>query len=195
MEQKVLKIELRSRTGKGISRQLRRQGLVPAVVYGKGIDAVPVSLNPKELAEAIAGEGRNRLMALQGGGSLDGSLVLVAEILHGALKREIMHVDLHRINLTEKVRVKVPVNLVGTAAGVKEGGLLDFAMHEVEVECLPTQIPGRLDVDVTGLAIGHSFHVSDLQLPAGVKVLEDAKANVVCVLGRAREEAAAGESA
>jgi large subunit ribosomal protein L25 len=196
MEQRELKVEVRSKTGKGISRQLRSSGLIPGVVYGKGMESTPVSVNPKELKEAIAGEGgHNNLITLKGGGSLDGNTVIVADILRSALRNEMQHVDLHKINLTEKVKVEVKVRLVGTAAGVKDGGLLDFAMHKIEVECLPTQIPEHIDLDVTALTIGHSLHVADLQMPAGVKVLEDPKASVVSILGKTKEEGAAAPAA
>ena len=174
MEQKVLNVEARNKTGKGVCRQLRRDGLLPAIVYGRGMDPVSVTINPKEFAAATAGEGgQNNLIILKGGGSLDGNTVIVADVNRDPLKGIVRHVDLHKINLTEKIRVNVPLNLVGTAAGVKEGGLLDFAMHAIEVECLPTQIPEHIDVDVTALTIGHSIHVGDLKLPAGIKVLED----------------------
>ena len=123
------------------------------------------------MAAAIAGEGgQNHLVTLKGGGALDGSVIIVADVLRDPSKGFLRHVDLHKVDLTQKVRVEVSVNLVGTAAGVKEGGLLDFAMHAVEVECLPNQIPEHLDVDVTALTIGHSIHVADLQVPlAGLK--------------------------
>jgi large subunit ribosomal protein L25 len=192
MEQRELNIELRTKSGKNACRQLRSKDLLPGVVYGKGMEPVAVTVKPKELSAAIAGEGgRNHLITLKGGGSLDGSMVIVADLLRGALRGDLQHVDLHKINLTEKVRVEVALNLVGTAKGVKDGGLLDFAMHAVEVECLPTHIPEHIDVNVAELTIGHSIHVSDLQLPAGVKVLEDPKASVVSVLGKGREEEAA----
>lgn len=192
MDQTVLTIEARSKTGKGICRQLRVAGLIPGVVYGKGMEAVPVTVNPKELGAAIAGEGgQNNLITLKGGGSLDGNTVIVTDLHRDPLKGTLRHVDLHKISLTDKVRVKVQINLVGTAAGVKEGGLLDFAMHSVEVECLPTHIPEHIDVDVTDLTIGHSIHVADLKLSAGVKVLEDGRVSVVSVLGKAKEEEAA----
>ncbi|KAF0219508.1 MAG: large subunit ribosomal protein [Geobacteraceae bacterium] len=191
MEQKVLSVETRDKTGKGICRQLRRDGFIPAVVYGKGMDPVPVTIKPKELAAAIAGEGgQNNLITLKGGGALDGNTVIVADVNRDPLKGSLRHVDLHKISLTDKVRVDVSLNLVGIAAGVKEGGLLDVAMHTVEVECLPTQIPEHIDVDIAGLTIGHSIHVGDLQLPAGIKVLDDPRASVVSVLGKAREEEA-----
>ncbi len=189
MERRELTVELRSKTGKGISRRLRAQGLIPGVVYGKGMEAVPVSVNPRELNEAIAGEGgQNNLLTLKGGEGLDGNVVIVADLLRDPLKRKAMHVDLHKINLTEKIKVEVPINLVGTAAGVIAGGLLDFAKHVLEVECLPTQIPEHIDVDVTELTINHSIHVGDLVIPDGVKVLEDPRAAVVSILGKVQEE-------
>ncbi len=191
MEQIVLNVELRDKTGKGICRRLRSEGLIPGVVYGKGMESVPVTLNPKELAAAISGQGgQNRLITLQGGGALDGNVIIVADLLKDPLKGFLRHVDLHKIDLAVKVRVEVAISLVGTAAGVKDGGLLDFAMHAVEVECLPNQIPAQIEVDVTELTIGHSIHVSDLKLPAGVKVLEDSRASIVSVLGMVKEAAA-----
>jgi large subunit ribosomal protein L25 len=194
MEQRELAVELRSKTGKGISRQLRLKGLIPGVVYGKGIDPITVTVNPRELTAALEGEGgQNHLITLKGDGSLNGMTVIAADILRDSLRGDLKHVDLHKINLTETVRVQVAVTLVGTAAGVKEGGMLDVAMHSIEVECLPTQIPGHIDVDVTALTVGHSIHVSDLQLPAGIKAVGDPRASVVSILGKAKEEAPAAE--
>lgn len=192
MEQNVLKVELREKTGKGICRRLRSEGLIPGIVYGKGMESVPVTINTRELAAVISGEGgQNRLLTLTGGGSLDGNVIIVADLLTDPLRGTVRHVDLHKIDLTEKVKVEVAINLVGTATGVKEGGLLDFAMHRIEVECLPNLIPGHIDVDVTDLAIGNSIHVGDMKLPAGVKVLVDSRASIVSVLGKVRDEEAA----
>ena len=189
MEQKELAVELRNKTGKGVSRQLRMNGLIPGVVYGKGMEPVPVTIKPKELGAVVAGEGgQNNLIVLKGGGSLDGATVIVADILRDALRGDLMHADLHKIVLTDKLRVHVPVSFVGTAVGVKEGGMLDVVMHSLDVECLPTQIPDHIEIDVTALTLGHSIHVSELQLPAGVRVLDDPKASVVSILGRAKEE-------
>jgi large subunit ribosomal protein L25 len=196
MERKELNVELRTRTGKGISRQLRRCGLIPGIVYGKGMEAVPVAVNAREMAEAISGEGgHNNLITLKGGATLDGNVVIMAEVDRDPLKGRLRHVDLHKISLTDRIKVEVPINIVGTALGVKNGGLLDFAMHSVEIECLPTEIPEHIDVDVTNVGINQAIHVGELKLPAGVKVLEDAKASVVSVLGKAKEEAAPGETA
>ena len=196
MEQRELNVQLRTEFGKNASRRIRVKGMVPGIVYGKGMDSVAVTLSPKELTAAMAGEGgRNALITLTGEGSLNGSLVIVADTCREALTRMVRHVDLHKISLTDKLRVEVKVNLIGASIGVKEGGLLDFAMHSVEVECLPHQIPEHIDLDVTDLTIGHSIHVGEMKVPAGVKVLADPKAAVVSVLGKVREEEAPAAAA
>lgn len=196
MEQRVLSIEKRDRVGKGVSRRLRSSGRVPAVVYGKGIDPVAVSVDKRELAAAIAGEGGiNHLITLKGGGELDGKVVIVADLTRDCLKGDAIHVDLHKVNMEEKVRVKVPVCLKGSAKGVKEGGLLDVVMHNIELECLPAQIPEHIEIDVTNLGIGESLHIADLTFPSGLKVLEDQKAAVVNILGKAVEAAQPVEAA
>ena len=183
MSQQVLSIELREKVGKGICRKLRSASKIPGVVYGKGMESVPVTVSPRELNAATAGEGGlNNLLTLSGGGALDGVTVIVSDLQKDCLKGTPTHVDLHKISMTEKLRVTVPVSFVGTAIGVKAGGLLDPLMHEIEVECLPGNIPDHIEVIVRNLAVGEAFHVSDLVLPEGVKVLTDAKASLVTIL-------------
>jgi len=192
MQQTQMKIETRTSAGKGISRKLRAAGRIPGVVYGRGMEPVPVSLDPKELSAAIAGEGGlNNLITLEGGGDLDKVVVIVAEIQRDVLKRNPEHVDLHRVNMNEKVRINVPVSLLGTAAGVKEGGLLDFAHHTLHIECLPAQIPEHIEINIADLKIGHSIHVSEITFPEGVKCVDNPKTPIVGVLGKVKEEAAA----
>ncbi|UTG93355.1 50S ribosomal protein L25 [Geobacter sulfurreducens] len=194
MEQKTMSIELREKNGKGVARKLRAQDVVPGVVYGKGIEPVSVKVAAKDLAATIAGEGGlNSLITLSGGGSLNGNIVIVADMQRNPLKGDILHVDFHRISLDEKVKVHVPVVMVGTAAGVKEGGMLDVVTYSLDVECLPTAIPEAINVDVTNLAIGHSIHVSELVLPAGIKVLNDPETPIVSIHGKAKEEAPVAE--
>jgi len=190
MSKQVLNVELREKSGKGISRRLRVAGRVPAVVYGKGMEAVTVSVGTRELSEAIAGEGgRNHILTLNCAGELNGATVIVADLLQDCLKGTPRHVDLHKINLADKVKVHVKLNLVGIAAGAKAGGFVDFALHEVEVECLPVHIPDHINVDVTELGIGHSIHVSDVVAPIGSVILSDPNAAVVSILGRKSAEA------
>jgi large subunit ribosomal protein L25 len=195
MQQKQMNVELRSKTGKGISRKLRNADMVPGVVYGKGMDPMAVSINYRELQAAMAGEGgQNNLITLIGGGSLDQSMAIIADLQRDAVKGTYKHVDLHRINMSEKLRIVVPVVLKGAAIGVKEGGLLDFAHHQLHVECLPGNIPDHIEIDVTTLGVAHSIHVNEIALPEGVKVLDNPKTPVVSVLGRAKEEASEAAS-
>lgn len=192
MQQKQLAVELRSKTGKGISHQLRKANLVPGVVYGKGMDPMPISIKYRELQSALEGAGgHNNLIMLNGGGCLDNALVILSDLQQDPVKRTYLHVDFHRVNMAEKVRVVVPVVLKGTAIGVKEGGLLDLAHHELHVECLPGNIPQNIEIDISALKVAHSIHVNEIVLPEGVKLLDNAKIPVVSILGRAAEEASA----
>jgi len=195
MQEKQLNVELRSKTGKGISRQLRMADMVPGVVYGKGMDPIAVSIKHRELRAATAGEGgQNNLITLVGGGSLDQSTAIIVDLQRDALKGTYKHVDLHRVNMTEKLRVTVPVVLKGEAIGVKEGGLLDLGHHELHVECLPGNIPDHIEIDISELKIAQSLHVGELVLPEGVKVLDNPKTPVVSILGRAKEAEVAAEA-
>lgn len=196
MQQKQMNVELRSKTGKGISRQLRIAERVPGVVYGKGMDPVSVSIKYRDLQAAMTGEGgKNNLITLVGGGSLDQSMAIIADLQRDVLKGTYKHVDLHQINMTEKLRVTVPVVLKGTAVGVREGGLLDLAHHELHAECLPGNIPDCIEIDITDLKIANAIHVNEIPLPEGVKLLDNPKTPVVSVLGRVKEEPAPGAEA
>ena len=189
MQQKQMNIELRSKTGTGVSRRLRTADMIPGVVYGRGLDPITVSVKIRDLQDAISGSGgQNNLITLIGGGTLDQNIAIVADIQRDPIKRTPKHVDLHRINPNEKLRITVPVVLTGTAIGVKEGGLLDLAHHELRIECLPGNIPDYITIDVSGLKIAHSIHVSEIQLPDGITLLDQPKIPVVSVLGRAKEE-------
>jgi len=188
-----LNVELRSKTGKNFSRKLRSAGKIPGIVYGKGFNSTAVSIDQRELLKTIEGS-ENSLITLKGADPLNGAVVIVASILRDALKGSPRHIDLHKVNLAEKVKVDVKIRLKGTAKGVKDGGLLEFVKHSIELECLPALIPAHLDVDVTELTIGHSIHVGDIQFPANVKLLDDPKAAIVSIVGRVKEEAAPVEA-
>jgi large subunit ribosomal protein L25 len=170
----------RSATGKGAARSLRRDGQVPAVIYGHAREAQSLAINTRELERLL-----NRVSAettvieL----SLDGRVTrtLIREIQRHPFKRTIIHVDFQELVAGEKVTVDVPIVIVGTAAGVREGGILDQVMRELSVEVDPVNIPNHIDVDVSSLTIGHSVHVSDLVLPEGVTVLDDPDATVAVV--------------
>lgn len=189
MQQKQMNIELRTKTGTGVSRRLRNADMVPGVVYGKGVDPMPVSIKSRDLKAAISGEGgQNNLITLVGGGSLDQSIAIVVDLQRDPIKKTYKHVDLQRINPNEKIRVTVPVVLKGTAIGVKEGGLLDLDHYELHAECLPGNIPDFIEIDVSDLKIGQSIHIGDIILPEGVTLLHKSNIPVVGVLTRAKEE-------
>jgi large subunit ribosomal protein L25 len=156
----------RTETGKGAARKLRAAGQVPGVFYGRGGSAIPLVLNGKELEVALTGsQGGNVIVDLkvQGAGEADRKAI-IREVQRDPVAGSILHVDFQHISLTEKITVEVPVVLVGVPTGVKDGGgILEHLLREVEVECLPTDIPAHIDVDVSALGIGDSVHVSDLK--------------------------------
>lgn len=195
MQQKQMNIELRTMTGTGVSRRLRNANMIPGVIYGKGIDPVTVSIKYRDLQEAISGAGgQNNLITLTGGG-LDQNIAIVVDMQRDPVKRTIKHVDLHRINPNEKLRVTVPVVVTGIAVGVKEGGMLDQDLYELHVECLPGNIPDNITLDVSELKINQTIHVGDVKLPEGVVILDQPKIPVVGVLSRVREEEEVAEEA
>lgn len=189
MAKSVLNVEPRVRIGKSGSRKVRRDGLVPAVVYGKGMESFNLRVDPKALQQAIATEaGWNTLITLKGDGPFDGKVVILKEMQLDPIKRGAMHVDFLAINLKDKITVMVPVHALGKSRGEKEGGTLQLIRHELEVLCLPTDIPTAIEVDVTEMNVGDVVHIEDITLPAGVEIPHDVNFTVLTVMGRKAEE-------
>ena len=165
---------------------MRREGVVPGILYGKETDPVALSL-PGESVWAVVRHGHHMVDLVVAG---DRSKALVREVQYDAFGREILHVDLERVSLTDKVRVTVPVVLRGTARGVELGGVLEHAMHEIEIECLATALPDLIQVRINDLEIGDAIHVRELVVPDGVAVLADTEQVVVHVSapGKVEEE-------
>ncbi|HEY7745908.1 MAG TPA: 50S ribosomal protein L25/general stress protein Ctc [Desulfuromonadales bacterium] len=196
MAQTELNVTARDVVGKGGAHSLRRQGLIPAVVYGKGMETCTVVVAPKALQAAIATEaGWNTLITLKGDGAFDGKVVILKDMQVEPIRREVQHVDFQTIDLQKKVHVMVPVHPVGKSEGEKNGGLLQVIRHELELVCLPSAIPSAIEVDVTALGIGDVLHINDLVLPAGVEAPHDVNFTVITVTGHKAEEAAEGEEA
>lgn len=182
MAQAQLQVTARSGLGKGGARALRRQGLIPATVYGRGLAPCSVVVDPKTLKAAVATEaGWNTLLTLEGEGAFAGKVVILKDAQYSAIRREMTHVDFQVVDLQKKVHVMVPVHPVGKSAGEKAGGNLQVIRHELEVFCLPTAIPGSIDVDVAKLAVGDVLHIEDIALPAGVEVPHDVNFTVITV--------------
>ena len=189
MAKSELQVMPRNESGKGVARTLRREGLVPAVVYGKGMDPCSITVDPKALKQAIATEaGWNTLITLKGEGPFDGKVVLLKDMQIDAIRRNVVHADFNTIDLKKKLHVMVPVNAIGTPVGVVEGGTLSVVRHELEVICLPTAIPKSIDIDVSEMDIGDVFHVDDLEVEEGVEVPHDVNFTILTVVGRMAEE-------
>ncbi|MCM2265946.1 MAG: 50S ribosomal protein L25/general stress protein Ctc [Desulfuromonadales bacterium] len=189
MAQSQLTVTSRARAGKGGARTLRREGLVPGVVYGKGMTACNVAVDPKALTQAIATKaGWNTLITLQGDGPFDGKVVILKDMQVHPLRREATHVDFQAVDLTQKVHVMVPVHAIGKSQGEKLGGQLHIIRHELEVVCLPDNIPVSIDIDVAALVIGDVVHINDVKLPAGVDAPHDVNFTVITVTGHKAEE-------
>jgi large subunit ribosomal protein L25 len=195
MAQAELNVTLRDGIGKGGARALRRQDLVPAVVYGRGLEPCAITVEPKALKKAIATEsGWNTLITLKGEGAFNGRVVILKDMQLDPIRRNVQHADFQVIDLNKKVHVMVPVHPVGKSEGEKIGGSLQVIRHELEVVCLPVAIPGAIEVDVTSLGIGDVLHVEDLVLPAGIEVPHEVNFTVITVTGH-KAEAAEGEAA
>jgi len=185
-----LSATLREKTGKGAARQARFQKRVPAVIYGHGRPTQTLMVDALALEKALTGiEPESTLIEL----SVDGktSRTLIREIQRHPLRPDIIHVDFYEIRGGEKITLKVPVHLVGTADGVRNaGGVLDQVTREVEIEVLPENIPDRVELDVTALKIGDSLHVRDLSIPSAA-ILTGADLTIATVVPPRAEEVAA----
>ncbi|MGH9379225.1 MAG: 50S ribosomal protein L25 [Thermoanaerobaculia bacterium] len=191
-----LTIEVHERPGRGKSanRKLRAAGKIPAVVYGGGREPKSIEIDAHVLHELLRKSGsEHAVFLLKLGDTGKSRHTMIRDLSVDPVSRRILHVDFQRVNLKEKVRVSIPIELVGTPTGVKnEGGVLDFITREVEIESLPGQIPAHLELDVTALHVGQHLEAGDLTLPEGVTLLDDVDKVLVSVAhARVMEEAAA----
>jgi len=186
MQEKIaLSAEVRQQIGKQNNKHLREQGFVPAVVYRHGKETVSLKVAKDALHAVLHTEhGENVMIALNvtGEKAKKERLVMIKEVQLDVLKNSVLHVDFHEISLTEKIKVDIPIETKGEPVGVKQdGGVLEHTMREVEAECLPTQIPDYIEIDVEALQIGDSRHVRDLPIPPGVKILSDPDLTILAV--------------
>lgn len=199
MAEVSLEVTRREKTGKEIAKKLRRDGKVPAVVYGGKREPVAIEVDRKAVSELIqkSEHGVRSVFLLKMAGTDQQRHAMIKDITINPISRKMTHIDFIRVAMDEMVRVTIPVHVVGTALGVKVGGgILDFQVRELHVECLPNAIPDAIDVDVTPLE-GHSYYrIKDLTLPEGVKVLDDPERVVVGVThAKAEAEPVAAEGA
>ena len=180
-----MKAQARTETGKRFAKDLRNKGIVPANVYKSGTGALSLQVAIDDLRAALetsAGENVIITLEISGEGNLKDRTVLIKEIQREPIKDGILHVDFNEISLTDTLKVNVPLVSKGEAVGVKvDDGVLEHVMWELQVECLPTDIPEKIEVDVTNLKINGALHVKDIVAPEGVKVLNDPELIVIQV--------------
>jgi large subunit ribosomal protein L25 len=175
-----LSAAVRSDRGTGVARKLRQAGSVPAVIYGHGRDPQSLVINTRDVEKLLSQHSAGSTVIEL---SVEGKVAktLIREIQRHPFKRSIVHIDFQELVAGEKITVNIPLRFTGTADGVRNsGGILEETMHQVHLRVDPSAIPNHIDVDVSPLTIGHSYHIRDLVLPAGVLILDDPNATV-CV--------------
>lgn len=191
----TITVEPRERRGKNEARRLRVRGLVPAVVYGMGADPVAISINPKEVTSVLkSASGHNTIFDIDIQGSK--APVMIVDWQHEPLKAKLLHVDLVRIDLSKKVVVKVPVHTHGDPVGVKvQGGLHEIVTRDIEIECLPDDIPEAFTVEVAGLSIGQSVRASEIPMTGSMRLMSPGDAVISHVVGAKAVEEVTPEAA
>lgn len=197
MEKILVKADKRPELGKGGARSLRRSGVLPAVVYSGG-SSTAIKIDTKQMTKLIdSGVGEHALITIElneDGQKTSQHPVLVKDFQQDPVSEELLHVDFIEVSLKKVVHVTVPVEITRQPAGVKMGGILQHRLREIEVECLPTQIPEKFEVDAGFVEIGHALHVSDLPELEGVKIITDAAEVILLVSAPVAEEAPAEEA-
>ncbi len=189
----VFQAVVREGRGKGEARKLRRQGYIPAVIYGGDLGNKPLAVVAKSIIKHLKGEvseAKIWKLNIEGVGEKD---VIIKDVQKHPVTGEVLHVDFYEITYGQLVSLAVPVKLVGEPVGVKRGGTLQLLMDEIEIECLPRNIIEELEIDVSSLDIGDTLFVRDIQVPEGIKITEDPDQPVVTIVEEAEEEAPAEE--
>src|ERR1700688_3054945 len=196
LEQNILEAQPREAGTKNLARRVRKEGKIPAVVYGAGKESLPITVDPRHVQRILNSEtGHNTIfdLALSGG---ERSKAMIVDWQYEPIKGTLLHIDLKRIALDKVLKVSVPIFLVGEAAGVKqEGGIMEQMLREVEIECLPADIPSHIDADVSQLTFGKVLRVSELPQSEKIKVLTDPNQPVAHVTAVKEEVVAAPEAA
>ena len=196
MKRIELKAQVREATGKGGARKLRQQGFIPAVVYGQKTDTVSLTINASEFRKSVKGAaGGNAIinLVLDSPGQEGTKVVMIQGLQRDPVTHNVLHVDFQEISLKEAVEVAIPIELVGKAAGIDEGGILQQIERELEIRCLPLNIPEKIEVDISNLAIGDSVHVRDISTTADFEILSADDKTIALVAAPAVEEGIEGE--
>ncbi len=194
----TIEISLRDGKGSSLNRRLRKEGLIPSIVYHKGEVSLNASVVYKDFYRIASQSTSSQVFLLKSNDQrFDGKTCLVKEIQKDFLKNKVLHVDFQTLKDDEQITVRVPIHVKGEATGVKnEGGILTVLMHDLGVTCLPRQIPKDLIINVAELKLGESIHASDIELPSGVSLDDDAHETIVSVVAvRVVEETPVADAA
>ena len=199
MKQQDLTVAVRDSSGKGVARQLRMAGKVPAVFYGSETENVRLEISTKALSDIISVPGgKSSFFNLTfEGGKIKNKVAIIKDLQIDPVSDRLMHADFFELSMTKKMTATVPVKLTGKAKGVELGGNLQPIRREIEVNCLPKDLPSVIEIDVTELDLGQSIHIDEVKLPAGVEAPHDVNYTVVVLLapkGAAEEETEGEES-
>jgi large subunit ribosomal protein L25 len=185
-QQVKLTAQKRTLIGRNAIKKIKEKGLVPGVIYGSQAEPIALQIDGRQLANVLSHASSEHVLVeleIVDGSESTNRLALIQEVQHHALKRELLHVDFHAVSATEKIFSEVPIEAVGEALGVRTfGGLLEYSLRSLEVECYPQDLPDIVRIDVTNLSIGESLHVRDIQLPPGVEATTDEDLTVVSVV-------------
>jgi len=193
MEHVELTVSPREKMTKGELNQARKSGKVPAQLYGKTIAPISVFLNKESFESTAKRLTESMIIDLNLNGEKYPSLI--KEIQKEYLSGEVLHIDFSLIGQGQKIHVKVPLHLVGTAKGVREGGILEHAIHDIEVECQPDDLPEKIEIDISDLEANHALHLRDISVPEGLKLLTNPETVIAIIkFARAEVEAAAPEA-
>ena len=190
METLEIQVDTRDKKHKRDAKRLLRSGKIPGVLYGPKTQTVALELDKREFTSRVAGlEGSHLVRLKSASNALAEKVALVKEMQFHPISGDVIHADLYEVDLTATIQVRVPLHFVGRAAGVTRGGILQPIVREIEVECLPMDIPEFFDVDVSALDIGDSVHVAELAMPEGVTAVTEASQALVSVVTPSVEEA------
>ncbi len=189
METQPLQVKIRKDTGSIKSRKNRKSGTIPAILYGHKQENLMFFLNEKEFSKILSS--KVKMVNLKWDSSEE--TAIIKEVQFDTFGKEILHADFIRTDLTEKITTHVSIVLYGTSQGVKEGGILDHALKEIEIECLPTEIPENIRINISEVAIGDTIHIADIELPANTKALGNPDSTVVSVHYATEEKETAEE--
>jgi len=183
MEGFSIKAEIRKGKGKSKAKSTRKNGGIPCVLYGRDFESVGITVSLKDWEKLRKNIKRNTIlkMELSNDGGVEERPVMIKDIQRAILKDEVLHIDFLQVSMERKIEVEIPIHLTGEAIGVKNNGIVELHLRTIMVECLPSMIPEKIDLDVTNLDIGDSIHANEISIP-GVKILENLGVAIVTVI-------------